>query len=86
MRSMYRRVLSAFILAFSVVGLSLASPTPAQARVSVAMDFFHDDLAPYGQWVDVNDYGRCWVPRHVRTGWRPYLDGRWVFTDYGWTG
>src|SRR6185503_775591 len=68
-----------------LVAAALATPAaPARADVSVAVSFFHDDLAPYGRWVDVDGYGECWSPR-VRSGWRPYYDGRWAFTDYGWT-
>lgn len=46
---------------------------------------FYDDLAPFGSWVDMPRYGYVWVPRHMRYGWRPYTDGRWVWTDHGWT-
>lgn len=53
------------------------------ARVSVAD--FHDALAPYGRWVDVDPYGSCWVPEDVGYGWRPYTDGYWGYSDYGWT-
>ncbi|OGP81454.1 MAG: hypothetical protein A2Y95_07510 [Deltaproteobacteria bacterium RBG_13_65_10] len=43
------------------------------------------DLARFGNWVYVpslRTYG--WRPRGVRHGWRPYTDGRWVFTRTGW--
>src|SRR2546423_534572 len=35
---------------------------------------FYDSLAPYGSWVDVEGYGRCWQPTTliVNSGWRPY--------------
>ena len=26
----------------------------------------------------------AWRPTHVRAGWRPYMFGRWAWTDYGW--
>jgi len=47
--------------------------------------YFYDYLAPYGDWVDMPAYGYVWTPRHMRYGWRPYTNGRWVWTDYGWT-
>ncbi|MEN8255278.1 MAG: hypothetical protein ABFR33_07395, partial [Verrucomicrobiota bacterium] len=28
----------------------------------VTVDEFHDTLAPYGAWVDIEGYGRCWRP------------------------
>jgi hypothetical protein len=47
--------------------------------------FFHDDLAPYGRWVDHRIYGIVWVPDSGRPDWHPYYDGRWIWTsDYGW--
>ena len=48
---------------------------------------FYDDLAPYGSWVDIAGYGRCWQPSVVaiNPGWSPYCDGgRWVYSDCGW--
>jgi hypothetical protein len=48
---------------------------------------YYDALAPYGSWVDVEGYGRCWQPTVVvvNHGWRPYFNcGRWVYTDCGW--
>ena len=42
---------------------------------------------PYGTWVDVDGYGRCWRPSVVvyNPGWQPYCDhGHWVYTDCGW--
>jgi hypothetical protein len=46
---------------------------------------FYDDLAPFGTWVDFPRYGFVWIPRHMPYGWRPYTNGRWVWSDYGWT-
>jgi hypothetical protein len=62
----------------------LAMPSPARASVAVSISVFHDDLAPYGRWVTAGAYGNCFVPR-VAVGWAPYVDGQWVYTDYGWT-
>jgi len=47
--------------------------------------FFYDELSPWGDWVMTRDYGWAWFPRYVRPYWRPYTDGRWVVTEYGWT-
>lgn len=47
--------------------------------------FFFDELAPYGDWVLSRDYGWAWFPRDTHPYWRPYSDGRWVNTEYGWT-
>jgi len=66
--------------------------TPAQPVVVEApaappvptMDYFQSQLAPYGNWVTLPDYGLCWQPA-VGPGWRPYFDGgSWTYTDAGW--
>lgn len=53
----------------------------------VADDAFYDSLAPYGTWIDVDGYGRCWRPSVcvVNPTWQPYFDGgHWLYTDCGW--
>ncbi len=46
---------------------------------------FYQELSPYGQWVVVGSYGRCWRPMGVDPAWRPYTVGRWAYADCGWT-
>jgi hypothetical protein len=47
--------------------------------------FFYSALAPHGEWIEVESGTRVWRPSHIPNQWRPYLDGRWVWTDdYGW--
>jgi hypothetical protein len=53
----------------------------------VTVNYFYNTLTPYGSWVDIEGYGRCWRPTAViyDSGWRPYCDrGHWVYTDCGW--
>ena len=47
--------------------------------------FFYDELLPYGNWVLTRQYGWAWFPNDVRPSWRPYSEGRWMNSDYGWT-
>jgi hypothetical protein len=54
-------------------------------RASVDLGFFYDNLASYGNWIQRPSYGWVWTPTAVSTGWRPYQDGHWVWTDQGWT-
>jgi hypothetical protein len=61
-----------------------AQDAAEDALAEQSVDFFYDALDPYGDWVNVEGRGYCWHPR-VLPGWRPYTDGGWVFTDYGWT-
>jgi hypothetical protein len=44
---------------------------------------FNAPLTPYGEWIDCN-YGNVWRPYSVGAHWRPYMNGRWVWTSYGW--
>ena len=65
----------------------LVSPatTSVKAAEAVSLDVFYDNLDEYGSWQEVGDYGYCWRPRNVDENWRPYSDGKWVYTDAGWT-
>ena len=69
-------------------GVALAPPPPAEELPQqVTVNYFYDTLSPYGTWVDIEGYGRCWRPTVVAAnpGWRPYVHGgRWVWTDSGW--
>ena len=88
---MDRRLAVAGLATWLIVATGCAS-TYAGSRAyvsvrspSVSVSYFYDDLAPYGSWVDYGPYGWCWVPGEVAADWRPYEDGYWVRTEYGWT-
>ena len=68
---------------YSILAATLFAGAADAATFSV--DFFHDSLEPHGDWREVGDYGYCWQPRDVERDWRPYRDGRWIYTDAGWT-
>jgi hypothetical protein len=71
----------------ATVSTDTAAPDTAPPPTEVTDNYFDDTLAPYGSWVDVEGYGRCWRPTAViyDSAWRPYGDrGHWVYTDYGW--
>ncbi len=74
------------LLAVLTLGAVAALPAPAAAQMhaSVNVSFFYDSLAPYGQWMSYPSYGYVWRPTHISTGWRPYMNGRWLYTDAGW--
>ena len=48
---------------------------------------FYRKLDPYGDWMETSDYGYVFQPRQAAQSraWRPYTNGRWVYTDAGWT-
>ncbi len=56
----------------------------ASAAAEITFQTFYDGLSPYGDWVEIDDYGYCWQP-WVDSGWAPYTDGEWANTDSGWT-
>ena len=62
------------------------SAVPQSRGADVSMDFIYDNLSG-GNWIDVEGYGYGWQPEVVvrDPNWRPYSDGYWAYTDYGWT-
>ena len=80
-------------LSVAVTPPPVASPAPvdnansAPPTSEMTVNEFNDTLTPYGQWVEVEGYGRCWRPTVVvyDSTWQPYCDrGHWVYTDCGW--
>ncbi|MGO8701945.1 MAG: DUF6600 domain-containing protein [Limisphaerales bacterium] len=69
---------------------SRTPPGPDSASPATAApdsNFFYNDLAPYGAWVEVPDYGLSWQPavETIDADWCPYLDrGQWIDSDSGW--
>lgn len=56
---------------------------PTQAPSEAAFD---QELAPYGRWMSSPEYGRVWQPTAAQSpDWQPYTDGRWVYTEWGWS-
>jgi hypothetical protein len=54
---------------------------------SAGYNTFYTKLEPYGDWRETSDYGFVWQPRAAADSrnWHPYTEGRWVYTDAGWT-
>jgi hypothetical protein len=61
------------------VGVTPSALTPRDHSV------FYEKLALHGRWMEVSGYGYCWRPRVTTPGWRPYVDGCWVWSSMGWT-
>lgn len=70
------------------VATAEAPPPPTTAPPSdLDLNQVSQTLTPYGSWVEIDGYGRCWRPSVVvyDSTWRPYCDrGQWVYTDCGW--
>lgn len=71
------------LLLIGMFSLVMMNSSEAKQRVGVGFEIFYSSLSSHGEWVQV-DFGYAWRPYHIRHGWRPYLDGRWVWTEYGW--
>ena len=58
----------------------------SETRSTASYGTFYRKLEPHGDWRETSDYGFVWQPREAEDrNWRPYTDGRWVYTDAGWT-
>ena len=72
---------------FALTLVALVLPAvPRTNGAEVSVDFFYNNISG-GSWVDVEDYGYGWQPDAAVSDadWRPYADGYWAYTDYGWT-
>ncbi len=70
------------LLAVVVVLVSLLFAPSAEAGVSFS--FFYSNLSPHGSWQISAQYGHVWQPQVYTSGWNPYYDGHWVYSDLGW--
>ncbi|MEJ5331089.1 MAG: DUF6600 domain-containing protein, partial [Desulfobaccales bacterium] len=66
------------------VALLVLWPWVPAAGLASDAALFYEALAPHGKWVVYADLGPVWFPTGVTAEWRPYLDGRWVPTPWGW--
>jgi len=60
---------------------------PRESAPARGYSTFYTKLEPHGAWLETSDYGYVWQPREAESSstWRPYTNGRWVYTDAGWT-
>jgi hypothetical protein len=86
-----RKILAGAIAALMITtapltGIGPLSAATAQAQsVSVSFNLFYDSLEPHGVWVRHPTYRYVFCPTGVDTDWRPYTNGRWIYTeDHGW--
>src|SRR5947208_3297131 len=72
---------------FALTILACVLSALSQVRAAdVSVDFIYNNLSG-GNWIDVEGYGYGWQPDIAVSdpNWRPYSDGYWAYTDYGWT-
>jgi len=70
------------LLAVALLALVCAAIAPAQEQADIGM--FYSSLGSQGEWISMEGGAYAWRPSGVDPGWRPYTDGRWVWTDDGW--
>ena len=74
----------AVIIALIVIFVLAPKQTSAQQN-QVSFQVFYDELSPYGQWIEYQNYGYVWIP-DAGADFVPYSTaGYWQLTDYGWT-
>ncbi|TLY31688.1 MAG: hypothetical protein E6K56_04405 [Ignavibacteria bacterium] len=82
-----KRLLMLLFACFVLAGIAKADPPYGEYGhhygIRGSFGVFYENLSPYGEWIDFN-FGYAWRPARVSHGWRPYLYGRWVWSDYGW--
>ncbi len=76
--------------AANLVDQEAAMPSPIAPLVPVpaadmAARFFAEALKPYGEWLEIGLFGRCWRPAGVGEQWMPYTVGSWAYSRFGWT-
>ena len=73
------------LFALTMLALAVSALPPARGD-DASIDFIYDNLSG-GNWIDVDGYGYGWQPDIAVSdpNWRPYADGYWAYTDYGWT-
>lgn len=74
--------LSIIILTGVIVSLQ-AGVAPFTERPRIDFDPVYKELKEQGTWEKHKSHGWAWVPK-VASQWKPYRDGRWVYTDTGW--
>lgn len=75
------RGLVAILFAFVVV-VNTQQEAKAQNQY-VDFDVFYNELSPYGNWYNDQEYGYVWQPNNINNFQPYYTNGYWVMTEYG---
>jgi hypothetical protein len=78
-------IMKKILFAFTLLTLAV-SALPQARGDDISIDFIYDNLSG-GNWIEVEGFGYGWQPDVAVSdpNWRPYADGYWAYTDYGWT-
>jgi DNA segregation ATPase FtsK/SpoIIIE-like protein len=78
--------IKSFVVLLALIISSAIFPKQISAQpAEVNFQVFYDQLSPYGQWINYQNYGYVWLP-DVGSDFVPYSTaGHWILTDDGWT-
>ena len=81
-----RNYFAGVLMAILLAGIILVLPGRAGALDATELiEYFIEELSPYGRWENQQPYGRVWAPAKQDNDWRPYSQGHWVNSEsYGW--
>lgn len=71
-------------LTFIIAIIALIATQKVEAADRISFGVFYSSLTPYGEWIELEPDFYVWRPIYVRHNWRPYMNGRWAWTSYGW--
>ena len=72
------------LILFAFVLLSLTTVQSKTMTEYSGDGYFYTALAPYGEWIELNDGMTVWQPSMMPRNWEPYTIERWEWTDDGW--
>ncbi len=73
------------IFASVIILFSFTLTTEASTNIAHRVGgYFYASLSPYGTWIDLGYGAVAWKPTIIVRTWKPFYQGRWIWTDYGW--
>jgi hypothetical protein len=72
------------IIIAAVLFAALTFNLEAKGHYHGVSGYFYTELAPYGNWIQINHGVVVWRPTIIRRDWMPYTIGGWVWTSDGW--
>ena len=82
---MKAKIKTAVIILLMIIASVISTGKTSAQQGYVSFQVFYDQLSPYGDWVNSPEFDYIWIP-DAGPDFFPYsTEGRWIFTDYGWT-
>lgn len=73
------------IFAAVIILFSFTTSTEASSNIAGRVGgYFYASLSPHGTWIDIGYGAIAWKPTIMARTWKPYFQGRWIWSDYGW--